>query len=115
MNEYTRNYQKLFSKTTRPFRVITATEETFVIDEDDVENLVSIDRVTRVSRRPIRTTPVPRSTASPDIDPEGPYADEVASSQALTPDNTDRTAIVDRLVGHEHRPDESDYRVRWFG
>lgn len=113
-DEYTRNYRKLLPKTVGPFQVVSTTDDTVFIKEDGIENGIRIHQVTRASRRPLCGMCAPRPTTTPGIDPDGPYGDETVPLPAPTTDDTNQTAVVDRLVRQEHRPDRTYYRVRWF-
>ena len=76
----------------------SATDTTVLIEQDGVENRVTIDRVTKMPRGP---------------------GDTVASATPTEPDAQDATPrveyVVDRIVGHRMTRGGIEYKVRWYG
>ena len=89
---------KLLPRTEGPFRVRAATDTAVLIEQDGVENRVSIDRVTKMPRGPGDTvTPATRTESDA----------EVATPSA--------EYVVDRIVGHRTARGGVVYMVRWYG
>ena len=89
---------KLLPRTEGPFRVRSATDTTVLIEQDGVENRVSIDRVTKMPRGPGDTV-TPATPTEPDAEVATPGAEYV----------------VDRIVGHRTARGGVEYKVRWYG
>ena len=89
---------KLLPKTEGPFRVLSATETTVVVDQDGVSNRVSIDRATKMPRGPHDATVAASTTDSPAGIPDPPAE-----------------YVVDHLVAHREARSGSQYKVRWYG
>ena len=76
----------------------SATDTTVLIEQDGVENRVSIDRVTKMPRGPGDTvTPATRTESDA----------EVATPSA--------EYVVDRIFGHRTARGGVEYKVRWYG
>ena len=89
---------KLLPKTEGPFRVRAVTDSTVFIDQDEVSNRVSTDRVTKMPRGP-RDTVTPAPNTDTEQEAEAPRTEYV----------------LDRLVGHRESPSGIQYLVRWYG
>ena len=89
---------KLLPRTECPFRVRSATDTTVLIEQDGVENRVSIDRVTKMLRGPGDTV-APATPTEPDVEAATPSAEYV----------------FDRIVGHRPARGGVEYKVRWYG
>ena len=86
---------KLLPRTEGPFRVRSATDTTVLIEQDGVENRVSIDGVTKMPRGPGDTvTPATRTESD---------------EEAATPG---AEYVVDRIVGHRTARGGVEYKVR---
>ncbi|CDF32918.1 unnamed protein product [Chondrus crispus] len=81
-----------------PFRVRSATDTTVLIEQDGVENRVSIDRVTKMPRGPGDTvaSAIPSASDAQTTTPRAEY-------------------VVDRIVGHRMTRGGTEYKVRWYG
>ena len=88
----------LLPRTEGLFRVRSATDTTVLIEQDAVENRVSIDRVTKMPHRPGYTV-TPATTTNP-------------GAKAATPG---AEYVVDRIVGHRRTRGGVEYKVRWYG
>ena len=89
---------KLLPRTEGPFLVRSATDTTVVTEQDGVENSVSIDRVTKMPRRPgdiVAPAPPTESDA------------EVATQGA--------EYVVHRIVGHRISRGKVEHKVGWYG
>ena len=76
----------------------SATETTVLIEQDGVENRVSIDRVTKMPRRPGDTV-TPATPTEPDEEAAAPGAEYV----------------IDRIVGNRAARGGVEYKMRWYG
>lgn len=97
-------YRKLLLKSLGPFWLVSATDDTFVINEDGVENGMSIDSVNRESRTPLSSMLTAQTTTTPDVDADGSHGNETVPPLASAPDKLSQTAVIDCLVEHENRP-----------
>ena len=89
---------KLLPRTEGPFRVRSATDTPALIEQDGVENRVSIYGVTKMPRGPGDTaTPATRTESDA----------EVATPSA--------ECVVDRIVGHRTALGGIESKVRWYG
>ena len=89
---------KLLPRTKGPFRVRSATDTTVLIEQDGVENRVSIDRVTKIPRGPGDNV-TPATPTEPDAEATTPGAEYV----------------VYRTVGHRTTRGGVEYKVLWYG
>ena len=89
---------KLLPRTKGPFRVPSATDTTVLIEQDGVENHVSIDRVTKMPCR-LGDTVAPATPTEPD-----------AQAAMLRVEY-----VVDRIVGHRMTRGGIEYKVRCYG
>ena len=84
---------KLLPRTTGPFLVKKANEDTIVVEEDGLLNTVSIDRVSLAPATTVRTREI-EVTA----EPEGPFVDEpVDDDEEMEP----TYFAIERIVKHD--------------
>ena len=89
---------KLIPRTEGQFRVRSATDTTVLIEQDGLENRVSIDCVTKMPRGPGDTvTPATRTESDA----------EVATPSA--------EYVVERIVEHRTARGGVEYKVQWYG
>ena len=101
---------KLLPKSTGPFLVTKANADTVTIEEDGLQNTVSIDRVWKDESS--TANPVRESEREVSADPEGPHGDElIEEDPEMGPDHY----AVDKIVGHEEGPTGMLYKIRWYG
>lgn len=103
-------HNKLQSRTTGPFRVVSEQKDTIAIDEEGIPNRVSIDRITHA---PLTATQLQQSVTSarPDLDVTG---NDTPKAARPTDTNKDEY-VVDRIVRHIGKGDTLRYVVRWYG
>jgi len=91
------NRYKLMFKKTGPYRIVAVQSHTVTLDEDGINNTVSMDRISRASRPPPAERPSETADANSNIDNLGANApsEEMSTSNAPveTPDDVDDGTI----------------------
>ena len=107
---YAQRTKKLLPRSTGPYLVKSTTEDTVTIEQDGLQNVVSIDRVSMAPSGPVTRPRVRDVTA----DPEGPHTDTAEDDNNVAePDSVEYA--IDRIVTHRPDKDGMYYRVRWYG
>ena len=114
-------HRKLLPKTTGPYRIISADDNTVTIDRNGLKDTVSTDRVTRAPPQVITrlTDPSVGTRREPPPVTVDPDSTVPVTPNTVTPDGApppEPEYAIDRIVGHgEDDKGRPLYRVRWYG